>query len=553
MRWALSLKKIITAALFIFVVFFLTVNNTVYSVYTIPDVPSGGTTTPYTSGGYTEQQILNMYCGGSPAGCAAAGSGLAGSNATGYGGSQYAGFYYSPISVNWYPIGVPAAEVVDNVGEGADRRIMGRWQTKNFALVKIKYNFDMQGKTKSLVRFSEAQIRDLIAEGKSFLLLGPRQVGKTTLLNALAQHANPILTYQLQEPAVKIELERDPQKMIREARAMEGHISIFVDEAQKVPRLFDAAQTLIDEGKASVFLTGSSARKLRGKGVNLLPGRIRLLTLDPLMWGEMGMLEHTDHPAIPNLSTRNANPLAQSMQDYLVYGGLPGLLTLSRADAVEILQAYARLYIEEEIRAEALSRAIGPFARFLELAALESGTSPNFTKLSKESGVSAPTIRQYYSVLEDTLIVERVDPYIKNARKRVLSSSRYYFFDTGVRNALARLPLAPELLQVEKGRLFEHAVVLELIRRIRLLKTNHKLYYWRTSSGAEVDCILESHDGLIPIEIKSSTQVSQRDLTGLRSFMADYGHKVNHAYVVTMGSRPEKLDDKITAIPWQYL
>jgi predicted AAA+ superfamily ATPase len=271
------------------------------------------------------------------------------------------------------------------------------------------------------------------------------------------------------------------------------------------------------------------------------------------MWGELGLLADSNGHRISSLALKNINPFTQSMEDCMVYGTLPGLLSLSRADAVEVLQTYARLYIEEEIRAEALSRAIGPFARFLELAALESGTSPNFTKLSKESGISSPTIRQYYSVLEDTLIVERVDPYIKNARKRVLSSSRFYFFDTGVRNALARLPLTPELLQVEKGRLFEHAVILELLRRIRLLKTNHNLYYWRTSSGAEVDCVLETHNELIPIEIKSAAHVSQRDLTGLRSFLADYGEKVKSAFVVTMGTQPEKIDDKITAIPWQFL
>ena len=411
----------------------------------------------------------------------------------------------------------------------------------------------MQGKFKQLNRFAESQLREFILSGKSFLLLGPRQVGKTTLLNGLVQSVQPLLTYLLQEPATKIELERDPQLLIRQARAVSGNLSIFVDEAQKVPDLLDAAQVLIDEGKASVFMTGSSARKLRRKGVNLLPGRIRLSTLDPLMWGELGLLVNASESPISALAMQNINPPAQSLEDCLVYGNLPGLLPLARADAVAVLQAYARLYIEEEIRAEALSRAIGPFARFLELAALESGTSPNFTKLSKESGVSSPTIRQYYSVLEDTLIVERVDPYVKNARKRVLSSSRYYFFDTGVRNALARLPLTPELLQVEKGRLFEHAVILELFRRIRLLKTNHNLYYWRTSSGAEVDCVLETHNELIPIEIKSAAQVSQRDLTGLRSFLADYGQKVKRAFVVTMGRQPEKMDDKITAIPWQFL
>ena len=200
-----------------------------------------------------------------------------------------------------------------------------------------------------------------------------------------------------------------------------------------------------------------------------------------------------------------------------------------------------------------MSRAVGPFSRFLELAAMESGTAPNLTKLSKESGVSIPTIKQYYSILEDTLIVERVDGFVKNARKRILSTSRYYFFDTGVRNALARLPLVPEILNAQKGVLFEHAVILELIRRIRLLKTNHKVYYWRTSAGTEVDCVLESHDEIIPIEIKSSSNISASDLTGLKSFIADYGDKVKRAFVVNMGKRPEKVDDRITILPWQYL
>lgn len=411
----------------------------------------------------------------------------------------------------------------------------------------------MQGKNKSLERYCKSKIQDAIARGKSFLLLGPRQVGKTTLLVEVLKDTAPLLSYLLQDPAVRIELERDPQKLIREVRAISGHVFVFIDEAQKIPSLFDAAQVLLDEKKASFFFTGSSARKLRRKGVNLLPGRIRLFTLDPLLWGELGLLNGESEPALRSLATRNINSAAQSINDVLVYGSLPGILSVPSEDAVELLQAYARLYIEEEIRAEALSRSIGPFSRFLELAAMESGTSPNFTKLSKESGVSAPTIKEYYSILEDTLIVERLDPYIKNARKRILSTSRYYFFDIGVRNALARLPLIPDLLKTQKGILFEHAVILEMIRRVRLLKTNHKIYYWRTSGGAEVDCVIESPDELIPIEVKSASHISARDLTGLRSFIADYGDKVKQAYIVTMGARPEKVDDRITVLPWQYL
>ncbi|MFZ5822023.1 MAG: ATP-binding protein [Chloroflexota bacterium] len=411
----------------------------------------------------------------------------------------------------------------------------------------------MQGKNKPLERYCASKVQDAIVGGKSFLLLGPRQVGKTTLLVESLKDAHPLLSYFLQDPATRIELERDPQKLVREVRAVPGQVTVFVDEAQKIPFIFDTAQVLIDEKKANFFFTGSSARKLRQKGVNLLPGRIRLYMLDPLLWGELGLLDKRQESALPSLASRNINPATHTIDDVLVYGSLPGILSTSKEDAVELLQAYTRLYIEEEIRAEAISRAIGPFSRFLELAAMESGTSPNFTKLSKESGVSAPTIKEYYSILEDTLIVERVDPYIKNARKRILSTSRYYFFDTGVRNALARLPLIPGLLKTQKGILFEHAVILEMIRRVRLLKTNHKIYYWRTSGGAEVDCVIESTDELIPIEVKSASHISARDLTGLRSFIADYGDRVKQAYVVTMGARPEKVDDRITILPWQYL
>ncbi len=417
----------------------------------------------------------------------------------------------------------------------------------------VKYTLNMQGKFKPLLRYAQSAVGKAISEHKSFLMLGPRQVGKTTLLSEQLQGNEPLLSYLLQDPAVRISLERAPERVIREARAVNGYVSIYIDEAQKVPELFDAAQVLIDEKKAGVFLTGSSARKLRKKGVNLLPGRIRLFTLDPLLWGELGLLKETDNPFIPPLALKNINSTSRTIEDTMVYGNLPGILSLPAEDAVEMLRAYAHLYIEEEIRAEALARSVGAFSHFLELAASESGTSPNFTKLSQESGVTVPTIREYFNILEDTLVVERIDPYIKNARKRILSTPRYYFFDTGVRNALARLPLQPELLQAQKGILFEHAVMLELIRRVRLLKTNHKIYFSRTSGGAEVDCVIESHDELIPIEIKSSTSIAGRELTGLRSFISEYGSKVRQAYVVTMGRNPEKMDDKITAIPWQYL
>lgn len=187
------------------------------------------------------------------------------------------------------------------------------------------------------------------------------------------------------------------------------------------------------------------------------------------------------------------------------------------------------------------------------MAALESGTSPNLTKLSNESGVSLPAIKEFYQVLEDTLIVERVEPYLKNARKRLLGSPRYYFFDLGVRNALSRFPLQLELLKPQEGVLFEHAVILEIIRRIRILNKPYRVCFWRTSAGAEVDCVIDMGTSVIPIEIKSSRSLTGSDLKGLKSFLNDYPSVAKYGYVITREGKKEKLADTIFAVPWHDL
>lgn len=175
------------------------------------------------------------------------------------------------------------------------------------------------------------------------------------------------------------------------------------------------------------------------------------------------------------------------------------------------------------------------------------------SKLSMESGVSVPAIKGYFSVLEDTLVIERVDPYLKNARKRILSTPRYYFFDLGVRNALARMPLEPALEQAQKGTLFEHAVMLEIIRRLRLKGSRYTVNYWRTGGGAEVDCVLDCGDRVVPIEIKATAHVSRCDASGIAAFLAEYPKVASHGYVVTDGEVPEKLSDTVTAVPWHMM
>jgi predicted AAA+ superfamily ATPase len=269
------------------------------------------------------------------------------------------------------------------------------------------------------------------------------------------------------------------------------------------------------------------------------------------MWGELGLMKGC---AIKELSAENINyKTGYSLEDTLVYGSLPGIISLPQKGRPDFLKAYSEIYLEEEIRQEALLRKIGAFSRFLELAAVESGTSPNLLKLSNESGVSQPAIKEFYNILEDTLVIERIDPYLKNARKRILSSSRYYFFDLGVRNTLARFPITSNLANIQKGALFEHAVILEIVRRVRTFNKNYKVCYWRTSAGAEVDCVVDMGSRVIPIEIKSSSFVPQSEIKGLRNFLRDYSKLAPHGYVITMGGRKELLSDNITAIPWSCL
>jgi predicted AAA+ superfamily ATPase len=181
---------------------------------------------------------------------------------------------------------------------------------------------------------------------------------------------------------------------------------------------------------------------------------------------------------------------------------------------------------------------------------VESGTNPNLSKLSNESGVSQPAIKEFYRILEDTLVVERVEPYLKNGRKRILSSPRYYFFDIGVRNALARLPMDRKVISAQKGTLFEHAVMLEIIRRVKMLRKNYRVCFWRTAGGAEVDCVVDLGTRVIPIEIKSSKTVVASELKGLKNFLHDYKKQASVGYVITMGERKEKIADNIIALPW---
>lgn len=365
---------------------------------------------------------------------------------------------------------------------------------------------------------------------KSVLLLGPRQTGKTTLLQRFPAQ----LTLNFIVPSVRQRYEKQPELLADEIALLKIKHSplVVLDEVQRVPEILDVVQDLIDRKVAQFILTGSSARKLKRRpDTNLLPGRVVSLRLDPLSLDEAA-------PA--------------RLEDLLLYGSLPGIhLVPEKADKERELESYVETYLEEEIRAEALVRQMGPFSRFLELAALESGQIMNFRGLASELGLHHNTIASYFELLEDCLIAERVDPLTRSrTRKKLTRSSRYLIFDLGVRRIAASE--GPKLGASRFGQLFEQWVGLELLRHSRRLSPRHHLKFWRDPDGPEVDWVLEAGEPLIPIEVKWKETPNLSDVKHLQVFLSEY-REARHGYVVCRTPRPFRIQKNITALPWEDL
>lgn len=363
---------------------------------------------------------------------------------------------------------------------------------------------------------------------RSCLLLGPRQTGKTTLVRqSLAAGAWAI---DLFDHAVALRYARDPGLFRAEAakRIGSGTRTIFVDEVQKVPEILDAVHSLIEETGARFILTGSSARKLRRGGANLLAGRASIRHLHPLTSSEVG----SDF----------------DLERALRFGTLPPVVTQDDATARDILRAYADTYLREEIQAEALVRNIGGFARFLDVAAAQSGELLSFSGIARDAALPVKTVQNYFEILEDTLLGFRLEAWRASPRGRMVAHPRFYMFDPGITNALTRR-LGAELDAGARGRLFEQWIVLECHRLIDYAQSEARIFFWRTNTGAEVDLLVERHGKLLlACEIKGGRRISGADLSGLRSF-AEAHPKVPRIVVANV---PEPFDlAGAEVLPWK--
>lgn len=394
------------------------------------------------------------------------------------------------------------------------------------------------------------------------LVFGARQTGKSTLLRGLLPPETLIV--DLADPKERSRHLASPGAFAAECRALpagrRGQF-VFVDEAQSVPSIFDSVQHLYDGDRSRwrFVLCGSSARKLRRIGANLLPGRSFYHRLVPLT-----LPEHpADQGSVPGAESplpfdwgqgeEQAHPFpASDLLTRLAYGDLPGVVAAPESDRAELLQAFALVHLEDEIRREALVKDWGAFVRFLQLAAAESGQMVNFAGISRESGVSQPTVKSYYQLVEDMFVGMRIEAFSRSPRKALLSTPKFLFFDLGVRHAAAGLRPTPDVAKVNPGGFFEQWVGIELWKRLQYLGEG-KLYHLRTKDGAKIDYILERGSTLIPIEVKWSETPTVQDARHLLTFLAEHPREATHGYIVCRGARPARLHEKITALPWFLL
>ena len=357
---------------------------------------------------------------------------------------------------------------------------------------------------------------------ETFFLWGPRQVGKSTLLRRRYPHARRLdllKSDELRRYATRPELLR--QEI--EAEGPDVAQQIVIDEVQKAPALLDEVHWLIENRGLHFALCGSSARKVRHGAANLLGGRALRYELSGLTAGELGSDFDLDR--------------------MLNHGYLPRMYESSRPR--RLLDSYVADYLREEIAAEGLVRNLPAFSDFLDAAALSDGEMVNFANIARECGVSNPTAKGYFVILEDTLLGKWLPAYRKRRKRRVISTPKFYFADVGVVNRLARrgeLSPGSELY----GKAFENWVFHELSAFVSYMDVDAELSYWRLPSGIEVDFLLGDID--LAIEAKSSARITRTHLKGLRTLLDEHAN-AQRRIVVCLEPRARRTDDGIDIIP----
>ncbi len=352
---------------------------------------------------------------------------------------------------------------------------------------------------------------------QSTLLLGPRGTGKSTWIH---HHFNDAVIYDLLSTSESLRLSRDPSTLYRELEAGPSDRWVVIDEVQKVPALLDEVHRLIENHGRRFVLSGSSARKLRRGGTNLLAGRAIVAHMFPFVSAELA-----DDYSITEMLTNGSLPIA-------VLGD----------DPVSYLTTYAETYLQEEIRAEALTRNIGHFSRFLEIAARQNGQVTNVAGIARDAAVSRQTVQNYFSVLVDTLIGYWIEPWKLKRRTKQVQHPKFYFFDSGVVRALSSRIAYPVAYE-ERGPLLETFLLNEIRSYLSYAKRPYRIHFWRNYDGIEVDFLCETSEGFVSAEFKAAERWDKRFSRGLHRMRAELGERLIKRYGVYLGDRAALWDD----------
>ena len=368
---------------------------------------------------------------------------------------------------------------------------------------------------------------DSVIARKSLFLFGPRQTGKTSYIkNQLLKEREVGLYWTLLDGRLRISLESDIGLLRQEVEIRNLHdCLIVIDEIQKCPMLLDEIHYLIEERNIRFLLTGSSARKLKDAGVNLLGGRATERHMHPFTYPEIGNHKNYNLPFIFD------------------HGLLPSIFLSD--DPAEDLAAYTNTYLTEEIAAEGASRNLSAFSRFLLIAALTNARILNYSNIANDCKVSVQTITQWYDILEKTLIGYRVEAFTETVKRKAFASPKFYFFDIAVARYLKNNPVPNENTS-EFGELFEQFICMELKAWIDYRSPRSKLTYWRSLSMHEVDFCIDDN---LAIEVKASRNVSEKQLKGLKALREE---GIFRQFVVVCQEEHPRIVDGISILPWRF-
>lgn len=369
------------------------------------------------------------------------------------------------------------------------------------------------------------------SNSRSFFLFGSRGTGKSSLIREHFKGQN-ILNIDLLRPQEFDILNRDPEELTRRIEAFSSPTPwIILDEVQKIPKILDLVHYHIEQKKVKFALTGSSARKLKRGSANLLAGRALVYSLFPLTSIEL----EKDF----------------SLEHALQWGTLPEII--NEKDAAikrKILEAYTHTYLREEIQQEQLIRSLDPFHQFLAIAGQMNGKIINYSKIASECGASDHSVREYFRILEDTLLGFHLPAYHESIRKRQRQNPKFFIFDNGVARSLASHLQIPVVSKTSAyGEAFETWLINEIMRLSVYNEKDFSLSYLRTKDDAEIDLIIE-RPGMprALIEIKSSTSVKPEDVSMLNRFVNDM--KKAEAFCLSLDPAPKKIGN-VNVLPWE--